>query len=177
MIVLGFDGGMRNLGVAAVGVGVGHSKIIELGCWSTEINERAGRSDDSTRRAQDLARRVLALRSYAPVAVCAEAFSPPRSAAAAAKVAMVWGVIVAFAVRESVPLFTTSPKALKTAAGANDSSKDAMAVAMRKRWGAGAIAEALAHIKQRSLHEHPLDALATITAWLEGADARRIVNV
>lgn len=177
MIVLGFDGGMANLGVAAVGVGRGRAQIIELDCWSTEIDDRRGRSDDATRRTQELAARILGLRHYGPVAVCAEAFSPPRSSAAAAKVAMVWGLIVCFAVSQRVPLFTVTPKVLKTSAGAADSSKEAMARAMRQTWGAGEIAGGLAHIKQRSLHEHPLDALATITAWLEGADARRIVNV
>lgn len=184
MIVLGFDGGLANLGIACVslqpvasGSLVRRATIVDLRVVHTEPDGERSRSDDSTARVRTIAEHLLrygSRRSPRPVALVAESFSPPRSSTAAAKVAMVWGAIVTFAEVESVPLFTYSPKAIKAAVGAANSSKQAMRRAMASRWGEDSLRLFLTG-ERPSAHEHPIDALAAITAWLDDEPASRSV--
>jgi Holliday junction resolvasome RuvABC endonuclease subunit len=178
VIVLGFDGGLANLGIACVSILRGTRPSIDsLDVMRTEPEPHLAKSEDATRRVRAIAWRIFdgARRGRRPVALVAESFSPPRSSTAAAKVAMVWGAIVTFAEVEAVPLFTYPPKHIKGASGAIDASKPAMRRAMAARWGEAALRAHLEHITPRSAHEHPIDALAAITAWLDDEPASRSV--
>lgn len=167
MIVVGVDGGIATMGIAVVDLAAGVPRLDQLVLIETSKDPALTSSEDATRRVRlifDALDRTP--RSERPIAIAAEAFSPPRSAAAAAKVAMAYAALVVFAHERWIPLHAYPPKTIKLAAGVTDSSKSAMRRAMARRWGERALRAAL-HDVTPSKQEHPIDALAAVSAWLD----------
>ena len=118
-------------------------------------------SSDDTRRTRELAAALRPLVDRAD-ALAVEAWSQPRHASAAVKMARAWGVLVTLA--GDRPIVEASPQAIKLAtAGSKTASKEAVvrAVAFTLS-GAGRM---LADVP-RTLREHAADACGAVLASL-----------
>lgn len=194
--VLGLDPGFAKLGYALVAVSQGRKlEVVAMGTLVTEKREAKNTASDNVRRGIELAHwleslvagvdprapakapgrglGVAALFGARPTlrAICAESMSHPRSASAAAKVSIVWGLIIANAVRRRAPLIQQSPQAVKIAlVGTSDASKTHIERAMVRRYGAKI--RKLLTTQVRGLHEHAYDALATASSCLDSAEGK-----
>lgn len=180
VLVLGLDPGFSAIGWAAVEVRdperaglVVHS----AGVFETKADPRKRlvlRSDDNLRRTREIAHwlrdNVVFLRSHARlplVAICAESFSPPRSASVAAKVAMTWGAVGALSATMNLPIVQCTPQGLKKAiVGKRSASKEEIISALDRRFG-GVIAPLLEGRVAQGKWEHPYDAIGAAVACVE----------
>lgn len=194
-LVLGVDPGFASCGFAVLSLGDSEAddQVVTLGVLRTKPSSNKQRvlaTEDNVRRARDLATSMRALHdcgSMIPVThrgvaalfeggdrirlVCAERMSFPRSASAAAKVAMVWGLIVANLERRGVPLLQASPQDVKKRVAGNPAAtKEAVELAMLKRFGRGL--HRMLKAVPKGEHEHAFDALASIVACLDSEEGR-----
>jgi Holliday junction resolvasome RuvABC endonuclease subunit len=143
MMILGVDPGLAHLGLALY-------LPDTTSVWAmTTIRTKPAKdrkhhykADDNVRRARDLAQGMSGWLStqmcYRGVprikAICAEAQSWPRNAAASAKVGMAWGVIVAWGYYD-IPIYQLSPQKIKKhLCGKNSASKQAVRDALMARY-------------------------------------------
>jgi Holliday junction resolvasome RuvABC endonuclease subunit len=187
-LVLGIDPGFATFGwavLAVTGTAPLQVHVAGMGVLTTRADPEAPRVADNVRRCGELARALEALcKGHVPAAprtksapmcdgrmavVCAEAMSHPRSASAACKVAMTWGLIVANVSRRRLPFRQLSPQDIKVrVVGSNDASKSAVASILRARWGED-IKRFLTSYPNK-LHEHAYDALAAATACMDAEE-------
>lgn len=118
MIILGADPGFASFGWIVIDW---PGRVVSAGVIETVPTPRRLRhlqSDDNVRRCVELARSLYDAfdgDGLDIARVCAESFSPPRHATAAAKVAMAWGVLVALAELHRAPILQLSPQAIRGA--------------------------------------------------------------
>jgi crossover junction endodeoxyribonuclease RuvC len=173
-VVLGIDPGFASIGFAAVGLASASERVLRAWVVRTEPSARKRQvraSEDNARRAMEIAAAVeAALGEFAPVALAAETMSWPRNAAAAAKVALAWGVLCAAAHRHRLPLVQASPQEVKRAVcGRKSASKGEVIEALELRYPDIELPD------QLTLQEHAADATAVVVACLE-ADVIRMAR-
>jgi len=165
--LLGIDPGLSALGLARLALTPDGERVEALAVIRTDKSSKKREilaAEDNVRRVGELADALAPWFAHpGTVAVCAEAQSWPRNAAACAKVGMAWGVIVALARRHGLPVIQAAPQDVKRAtAWRRDASKEAVRAAMEARYPdrppwplpAGVI-------------EHAADALAVAVTCLE----------
>lgn len=171
MIVLGLDPGFASLGWALVEITSQDERILHVGTIRTaKARTRVLVTDDLHRRGQELARALAALlESYPTVgAICAESWSQPRNASAAAKVARAWGVIDALAEARALPLLSASPQAIKKAmTGKASASKEEVIAALDALLDGGMEAALVAGKVNKGQREHAADAVGAVVACLD----------
>jgi crossover junction endodeoxyribonuclease RuvC len=183
---LGFDPGFASLGWAAVEVLPESVRVIDMGVIETEPSPKKRRqlqADDNVRRAREIdASLVKLFAEHRPGVVCAESMSFPRNSAAAAKMAMAWGVIVSRT--GSLPLLQASPQEIKmSVCGAKSASKDDVESVLRARFNRPAFSEpettypSTLEVRTISkmnplISDHAWDALGAVVACL-GSDLIR----
>jgi Holliday junction resolvasome RuvABC endonuclease subunit len=154
-------------------------QIVEMGVLRSAPSakkRRVGAADDVLRRARELHTSLSRIVGPEVDLICAEQMSHPRNASSAAKVAVVWGLLVAIAQERRIPLLQASPQEVKRAmTGAKNSSKEEVAAALRWRWTDAACADALRGVPD-GMTNHAYDALAAIEAVLETDDVRMIMR-
>ncbi len=189
-LLFGIDPGFAALGHATIALDRRGEEVIDIGVLRTAASDKKRKmlaADDNTRRGRELARALGALMSPAPRSitrvggghvarvslVCAESMSFPRSASAAAKVAISWGIIITNVDRDGLPLIQLSPQEVKKAiTGKKNASKEEVRDALIERYGADAFAK-LASVPE-SMREHAYDALASTVACLESDEVRAL---
>lgn len=170
--VLGIDPGFASIGYAIVAIGPDADRdcpvkmgLIKTSKSSAKRNVRA--SEDNLDRAKEIAAELQKLLTLYPATlICAETMSYPRNAAAAAKMAMCWGVLAAIAQQKHLPLTQASPQEVKKAVcGKKDASKTDVQQALGALFPAQLTGSG--HLCSKvppSAQEHPYDALAAVIA-------------
>lgn len=192
--IIGIDPGFASCGYAIIDIGPStkEAMVASLGVLRTKVSDKKQKvlaSHDNVRRGRELVRplrdlmlsgRILAEKDlFAPAAlkpvglVCAESMSFPRSASAAAKVAITWGLIIALLDQFDLPLLQASPQQVKRAVvGSASASKDEVKDALCKRFGRGL--HRMVKAIPASEHEHCFDALASAVACLDTDEVRML---
>lgn len=177
--LLGIDPGFASIGFAVVRLYPDREEIESLTVFTTEKAEKKRKvlaSDDNFRRARSIAEALGGFLGAPQVeAICAESMSFPRSSSVAAKMAMCWGVLAAFAFNRGIPVLQATPKEIKKKLCGNGSaSKDDIEAALVARHGRSTIEEALVKgfVTRKGDREHPLDALAAVVACLDSEVVR-----
>lgn len=179
---LSFDPGFSDLGWVSADVPrrVGLPSPLGCGIVATAKGDGPVRVDE-LRRVRELTAQVVALFDrVGPDFVTSEGFSPPRDASVAAKMAMVWTVVVTEAARRRLPYYEVTPQRLKKlVAGKSTATKDEVAAALGARYGYERVDRLLrAGGVARSEEEHPLDALGALDAlFVEARDFYALVDV
>ncbi len=195
--ILGIDPGFASLGYAVLNLDATGPTVATLGVLRTAKTDKKHRvlaADDNVRRCRELALPLAqlmlsgAVGYVAPPAgvagfvermrttstlslVCAEKMSFPRNASAAAKMAMSWGMIVAYLHHHGLPLIQASPQDVKRrVTGSSSASKEEVQKALIKRFGRGLL-RMLKGIPEGQ-HEHAFDALAAAVACLDSEEGR-----
>lgn len=175
--VLGVDPGFASLGYAILRIGSQGEALDAAGVIRTSASDKKRKilaTDDNARRCREIARDLGNLfDQWQPSVVCAESMSFPRNAATAAKMAMTWGVLIAYSHARACPIIQASPQEVKLAlTRTKTASKDDVAKAVRARYkNVGKLLKEL----PESLHEHANDAVASAVACLE-SDAVRFLR-
>ena len=175
--VLGVDPGFASLGYAILRLGSQGEALDAAGVIRTSASDKKRKilaTDDNARRCREIARELDGLfERWQPAVICAESMSFPRNAATAAKMAMSWGVLIAYSHSRGCPIVQASPQEVKLAlTRTKTASKDDVAKAVRARYkNAGKLLTDL----PESLHEHANDAVASAVACLE-SDAVRFLR-
>lgn len=163
--VVGIDPGFAACGLAVIELGSGREHVERLDVVRTKKSDRKRGimvSDDEARRTMEIARRIHEIVDEHVVAICAEAFSSPRSSRTARQLGMTWGVLGAVSVVSGVPILSVSPKEIKQRlCGRASASKKDVQAALVKRYGELDLPD------PPSVHEHACDALAAIVACLD----------
>lgn len=174
-VLIGVDPGMANFGWAVVALGPGTMRVLSLDIVRTEKSQKKRNvlaSDDNVRRLREVSKTVWALASNHNVSgFCLESMSFPRSASAAAKMAMTWGVVCAVAEALQIPIFQASPQQIKLKlCGQKDASKDDVEAAVKK-----AFPEASKLLKApRSVQNHAWDAVAAAMTCADSEVVRMV---
>lgn len=183
--VLGIDPGLANCGYALLHTHplASMPRLVALGVVHTDKGVKPPSvAADNVRRCIELATNLQAiiampsLTGLPPVVlVCVESMSFPRSASAAAKASMCWGVIVDNAVRWGVPILQQSPQIVKRhTVGRINATKKQVERAMIRRYKATQVEPHLVGVK-KALREHPFDALAVATSGLISPEGRKAI--
>ena len=175
-MVLGLDTGFANVGWAVARMTCntlvpGNNILvpIAMGIHRSESSAKKLKikvGDDDFARSQAIAKMLYDLmRTYSPVVVCCEAFSPMRNAGTVAKVGRCFGVLAAITQHFDVPCLHATPMELKkVVTGTKDASKEAVMAALDQRYQ-GAPKALLEKSKiPQGQREHPYDALGSIVA-------------
>lgn len=165
--ILGIDGGLAHLGWCVALVNAGERPVVlDSGCFETVKRAEGTSADSHTERALELSAELQRIvQDWAPEAICAEAFSPPRDARNAAMLAWSWGVLCAVAQQHDLPIRAKSPMPLKRALTGNQTAKkDEMISAVREQY------PEVSWPERRDLHEHVADAVAAVH-FFHGASA------
>lgn len=160
--VLGLDPGLANMGWALVELGEDSARALDGGVWSTQPSKRkVPVYEDVHARALVLWRDLFSRIGPEVSALCVEAYSQPRAASAAAKLARVWGMVEVSAEQSGIPLLQVPPKevraSLRLRAGASKAAIQGAVMANVK--GSGGIIGDVVKTRQ----EHVADAMAA--AW------------
>ena len=178
--ILGLDPGFANTGWARVELHPnGEVHIVAVGDIETEKASKKQQvlsSNDNFRRARELSREIRKFFATDISCVCSESMSFPRNASTAAKMAMCWGVVADICEQLRVPMLMATPKEIKRAVGAEDSSKESVQVALRSRFGTNLDQAIEASGLPTSKHEHPVDALAAVVACLDSETLRLMLR-
>jgi Holliday junction resolvasome RuvABC endonuclease subunit len=132
-------------------------------------------SEDNLVRAKEISAELATLIDRHHISIiCAETMSYPRNAAAAAKMAMCWGVIATLADRYNLPVTQASPQEIKKAlCGKKDASKEDVQSAIYSLYPVtdsrvtNCIKTDILRGVPPSMREHPFDALAAVVACKE----------
>jgi Holliday junction resolvasome RuvABC endonuclease subunit len=175
MILLGLDPGLAACGWATVEYNWAAMAVERIGTYRTTPSPAKLRIS----AAEDLVRRGLELASATDAAIvdldaagdqviiCAEAMSYPRSASAAAKMAIAWGIICAVASHHRTRIVLASPRQIRAAIGVPPGGgKREVQRALEKQLGA------IDWPRRRADVEHAADALAAVVACVNLATVR-----
>lgn len=170
--VLGIDPGMANCGYAEMLLRPHSEQVLSMGVISTKkSNVKKGvlATDDNFERLKHISktfRKIIEDRGTIK-AICAESMSYPPNASAAAKMAMVWGVICTLSVIYDLPVIQASPQQIKRAVcGNNEASKEDVEAALIQKYDPN---PAFLAGVARSKREHPFDALGSIVSCFDSA--------
>lgn len=176
--VLGVDPGFASIGWSVLRVYQSDEIPVAVGVIRTEkssAKRKVRASEDNLERAKEIAAELRALIEQHQIKlICAETMSYPRNSAAAAKMAMCWGVLAALAGEYDLPITQATPQEVKKAVtGKKDASKEEVQEGVKRLYPA--LAEAVTknggpYILRdvpRSLWEHPYDATAAVVACRE----------
>ena len=135
--ILAIDPGFASLGYSVIDV---DGDVRELGVLRTKPSPKRRRVrsvDDSERRLKELFSALdQILQSHDPALVCLEAFSAPRHASVAAKLALVYGMLLTMAHHRQIPIRSVTPQEVKRdVCGSRNASKDALAAALIRQYG------------------------------------------
>lgn len=174
---LGIDPGFASLGYAVVELGRASDRVSTMGVFETkkENNKRKVlAADDNLRRCNEMVVFLDGLiRSRNVVCLCVESMSFPRNAAAAAKVAMCWGILASLATLRGLAISQASPQMLKkNLCGKRDASKEDVQAALTKEFP---YLPTLVSSLAKSKHEHAFDALGAIVG-VRDSDVLRLVR-
>jgi Holliday junction resolvasome RuvABC endonuclease subunit len=176
--VLGIDPGFASIGLAVVKVTAGNLAPVRLDVLTTKKSTSKKNilaSDDNMRRVRDISLGIcLLLEEFSVQAICMESLSFPRNASSAAKVAMSVGAIGAISASLNIPVLQASPAEIKKAVGAEKmvSGKSPKERAQARLSSKVKVQESILKMFPeaslsgipRSLHEHAVDALASVVA-------------
>ena len=187
ILALGLDPGFTAFGWSVVRVGVNDEELVALGVLRTKKGKDAKlKRDDDHRRYAELARGLLEVTSrWRPAVICAEALTHvparpgrpgrprrPAPVLAVSKGARVWGLVDMLSEVYRVALLQAAPQTIKKATtGKASASKPEVQAALDERF-AGRVAELLAPIRAKSVHEHPVDATGAVIALREHESIR-----
>jgi len=171
MNVLGMDPGFASLGWAVLSLDGDAVQLVAMGIIRTKKDTRKQSvlaSDDNLVRAREISRALQALCDKHRIAViCSESMSYPRNAAAAAKVAITWGVLAAISEMRKLPVVQASPQQVKKrTAGSVTASKLEISAHVKKVFGKSEV-ESFLSGAPATQHEHALDAAAVVLACLD----------
>ena len=160
--IIAFDTGLATFGMAAVDPTGGELLALSFfGSTKSDKKLNVSNSSDITHRGVRLAAAVEAFCTrFEVVAVVHEGLSFPRSARAAALLALSVGVVIARAQLLDAPLLEVSPQDLKVAAtGRKNAPKQEVLDGIAQKPGFGNIHDLVAALKiNASQVEHPVDA-------------------
>ena len=168
--VLGLDPGFAKVGWALVELLPEGERFLRMGVWETKksVKKRNVRvADDNYQRAQILGDSldICICDMKFPIRVVAvESMSFPRSASAAAKMALFWGVLAEQCRREFLPLVASTPQELKKAVcGVGSASKEEIQQALLSYFDDPLLTKT--HLEMaKTKREHPFDALGAVVA-------------
>jgi Holliday junction resolvasome RuvABC endonuclease subunit len=133
-------------------------------------------SDDNSRRGKIVAKgfRELVESVPSPIAFCIEAKSFPRNASAAAKTAISWGIVIAYAEQLDIPIFQARPQEIKhRLCGAKGASKQDVQDAIDTMFGADVIHPLVEGLAKSKL-EHPYDSVGAVVACADSELLRMV---
>lgn len=170
--ILGIDPGFASVGVAVVALGDTPAndcpiKLDVIRTKKADTKRKVRASDDNLGRAKEIAAELQKILTLYPASlICAETMSYPRNAAAAAKMAICWGVLAAIAQQRHIPITQASPQEVKKAlCGRKDASKEEVQDALQTMFPAMLTGkDNLCARIPASVQEHPYDALAAVIA-------------
>lgn len=169
---LGLDPGLANCGYAEARLLPDHNfgmEVVSLGVLRTKkssAKKKVLAADDNFERARFISKEIKWMLDNRKIHVlCVEAMSFPRNSSAAAKIAMVWGIIAALSVQYEIPVIQVSPQQLKISVCNNKS-------ASKEEIEAELLAVYKPHPRlfegiPKSKREHAFDALGAINASLD----------
>lgn len=170
--ILGIDPGFASVGYAVVAMGAepAQDSPIKMGVIRTQKADgkrKVRASEDNLERAKEISKELQTILTLYPASlICAETMSYPRNSAAAAKMAICWGVLAAIAQQRGIALTQASPQEVKKAVcGKKDASKEDVKVALDSMFPSmltGTLG--LCSKIPASVQEHPYDALAAVIA-------------
>ena len=166
--VLGVDPGFASIGYAVFEVYRDSERVVDAGLIATtksDAKRKVRASEDNLERAKEIFSALDGLAErWGVTAVCAETMSFPRNSAAAAKMAMCWGVLAAIVQKRGLALAQASPQEVKKAScGKKDASKEEVPTSVGSRYPE--IQNCVKGVAP-SRREHPYDAAATVVACL-----------
>ena len=180
VLVLGLDPGLAKMGVVLIELTTDQVILRKAAVIRTEKSDKKVKvlaTEDNLRRSCEIYRTLKTFASvgnrYAQV-ICTESMSWPRSAGAAAKVALAWGTVAALAVELDVPVVQVSPMELKNRiTGVKTATKRQVEGILRARFGADVAATGIdRHYRDggvaSTLQEHIWDAAGAVIASLDG---------
>lgn len=164
LYVLGLDPGFASIGYAVVELA--SMQPVQAGVIRTKKSDakrNVRASEDNLERAKEIAEEIQGLlKQYDIKLVCAETMSYPRNSAAAAKMAMCWGVLAGISQQHGLPVAQATPQEVKKAVcQKRDASKEDVQKAVTKLFPS---IGGLLDDTPRSMWEHPHDALAAVVA-------------
>lgn len=168
--ILGLDPGFANCGYAEIQLHPDREEVISLGVIRTKKSSAKKNilsTDDNFDRLQEIAKELKWMLDNRKQikAICAESMSYPPNASAAAKMAMVWGVIATLSLTYSIPVLQVSPQRIKKAVcGNNDASKEDIETELIEMYSPR---PDLLDGTPRSKREHAFDGLGAIVACLD----------
>ena len=182
MRVLGVDPGFASCGIVRVVIRGSLERPGDVELMKTLRTQPSAKklkrlvSDDNLRRVRELSRTLSNHVAWSQV-VCCESFSPPRNASSGAKVAFVWGALVALCEAHGRPLLQATPQAIKKAlTGRRDAAKRQLQEALDLHYGEANVLDAM-HQTPPGQYEHPYDALAAVHTCLDSEEVRLLWNV
>lgn len=158
LIVVGVDGGISHLGMAAMRVE--DRVVIDATVAGTKpSNKKLGlnQGEDTVRRVLEVKEAFCTfLAKHQPIVVGMERLSPVRNAGVMCKLGMSWGALLAAADDRRIPVLHFPPVDVKRSLGLpGTASKEDVIGAVQQRWP-----KFRAWPKTRSLWEHMADACA-----------------
>ena len=176
--LLGLDPGFANMGWSVIELASWGEKLVDAGVLRTEKSDKKRSvlaSDDNLRRGREVAEALVAVMDRFHIsAICAESMSFPRSASAAAKMAMCWGSIATLSFERKLPVVQASPQEIKkTLCGKKDASKEEVEAAVKLRYGD--FDKYLADLA-KSYREHAYDSAGAVITALEKSEVIRAVR-
>jgi Holliday junction resolvasome RuvABC endonuclease subunit len=177
MRVVGIDPGLGHLGVVLADVDQDQVRFVRSLAYETEKqpkkrNVRA--TADNTDRLRIQIARLLedVFCDPMPVLLCAESLSFPRNAASSAKIAMMWGGIVALCETAQVGIIEASPQEIKRwVTGATSAPKEVVRARVEALCPELVNLWPLGPRGGESLIEHAADAAAALLAGLHDPTA------
>lgn len=178
--ILTFDPGMATFGWAVLIVDGKEINCRAMGIAVTQGTPKKKRtvlvSDENFMRARFLARITIdLLAKWRPHALCAEAFSPPRAAASASKIAYSWGMLATVAESTGLPMAQPTPQQVKLhVAKSRSATKDEVAKAVRRRLLSSlAVFGDFDSSTHPDLQEHGYDAVAVGLTCIDSSEIIR----
>lgn len=176
--VLGIDPGMASVGVAVMELLPDGLRLVEAGVIRTQKADKKRRvraADDNIERTREIASELLrSIRTYRPVAICAESMSFPRSSSVAGKMAMCWGALAAIAEERHLPVLQATPQEIKQVlTGSKAAGKEEVQAAVLARLAPRSCRDI--ESIPRSQQEHAYDAMAAVMAC-EGSEVIRMAR-
>ena len=178
-LVLGMDPGFASFGWAIMDLPRSWEVVCGVGVIRTAPAKKRLRvraTDDNLTRAGFIARHLREIcHQDSPALICTEAFSQPRSATVAAKVAMSYGVIAGLAQSLGIPLLQVTPQEIKqSVCGRVAASKADVRDAIRARYPGHTALDEFEAAYPEGQYEHGYDAVAAIVACLDSDMARLV---
>jgi Holliday junction resolvasome RuvABC endonuclease subunit len=167
--ILGCDPGFASFGYCIMQLLPDTERIISVNVIRTKKSNKKQKvlvADDNFRRARAIAavlREVVV--GFQPKAIAAEAFSPPRNASNAAKVALSWGILADIVEDFQLPMVQASPQRIKKQlTDKTSATKEEVQEVLQSRYPGQF--DPFTNSTPRGQWEHGFDAAASVVAGL-----------